>query len=71
MNLVTSPDSGRPARTLLGFVLLLAALFGASYGVGRLAGPTAPATGGPDRPVQQTDMPGMRMDGLATLETAR
>lgn len=48
MNHLVPPPTGRPSApslpyaVLAGFVLLLAAVFALSYGVGRLAGPVAP-----------------------------
>jgi len=67
-----APDA-RPVPSLLGFALLLAALFATAYATGRLAGPvasgmhrvtpgTTPATG--TVPTTGTDdMPGMGMPG--------
>ncbi|WP_405714266.1 MULTISPECIES: hypothetical protein [unclassified Streptomyces] len=47
MDYSVTPSAGRraipvPYAALGGFLLLLAALFSVSYGVGRLAGPVAP-----------------------------
>ncbi|TQF06832.1 hypothetical protein E6W39_37410 [Kitasatospora acidiphila] len=53
--------AARPGRVLLGFVLLLVLLFGASYAAGRLVGPSG---SGPGRGPATTDVPGMHMDGL-------
>ncbi|MGC0317160.1 hypothetical protein [Kitasatospora acidiphila] len=53
--------AARPGRVLLGFVLLLVLLFGASYAAGRLV---APSGSGPSRGPATTDVPGMHMDGL-------
>ena len=37
-----TPSAPTPYARLVGFVLLLAVLFGAAYGVGTLVGPVAP-----------------------------
>ncbi|MFF5568036.1 hypothetical protein ACFY7Z_25950 [Streptomyces sp. NPDC012623] len=67
-------QSGRrrlPAPTLLGFVLLLAVMFGVSYAVGHAVGPVAPGMhgsssgGGADGHGDESgsgDMGGMEMD---------
>ncbi|RPF36900.1 hypothetical protein [Streptomyces sp. TLI_185] len=51
---------------LIGFVVLLVALTGLSYGAGRMAGPVAP---GMHRtvPAEQNQEPGMDMHGLSTV----
>lgn len=51
---------------LIGFVVLLAALTGLSYGAGRMAGPVAP---GMHRtvPAEQNQEPGMDMHGLGAV----
>ncbi|MDH6143557.1 hypothetical protein P3T35_005592 [Kitasatospora sp. GP30] len=55
--------AARPGRVLLGFVLLLVLLFGASYAAGRLVAPAGSGSG-PGRGPATTDVPGMHMDGL-------
>ncbi|MFI5663683.1 hypothetical protein [Streptomyces sp. NPDC051684] len=62
---------GSPAPALLGFILLLVAMFGVSYAVGHAVGPVAPGMhgsssggggGGHDSGPGSGDMGGMEMD---------
>jgi hypothetical protein len=59
--------AARPGRVLLGFALLLVLLFGASYGVGLLVGPSASGPKGPANGPTGPQAPGMQMDGLRPL----
>ncbi|MCC9306142.1 hypothetical protein LN042_03300 [Kitasatospora sp. RB6PN24] len=59
--------AARPGRVLLGFALLLVLLFGASYGVGRLVGPSASGPKDPTDAPTGPQVPGMQMDGLRPL----
>ncbi|MFD0263263.1 hypothetical protein [Kitasatospora indigofera] len=60
----TGRAPARPAVLLLGFVLLLAALFGGGFAAGSLVGPAGPGPSGPERRPVVDEMPGMPVQGL-------